>query len=215
MNLRIAPQCADLQIVERKDRPDISDIFNQIYARYSVYGAGLVLTTGEVAFTCKKEDKPMKGYYFAGTQQTYIQGIGAGPWNMQYLAGFLAESDHADTAQAIGEHMLNTFQVNPDWAQRQQNLTAETSKVVSETHEHISRVINDTYWNRQGVMDEIDRRRSNAILGVVDVVDEKYGKEYKVENSSNYYWIDHRGNIVGTDTYTIPSIDFRELILLP
>jgi hypothetical protein len=62
-------------------------------------------------------------------------------------------------------------------------------------------------------MDEIDRRRSNAILGVVDVVDEQTGKEYKVENSSSYYWIDHRGNIVGTDTYTVPNIDFRELLL--
>jgi hypothetical protein len=50
---------------------------------------------------------------------------------------------------------------------------------------------------------------------VVDVIDPVTGRETKVESSSSYYWIDHRGTIVGTDIYTKPSIDFREMIQLP
>jgi hypothetical protein len=64
-------------------------------------------------------------------------------------------------------------------------------------------------------MDELSRRRENAILGVEDVVDPVTGRELKVESGSNYYWIDHRGDIVGTQTDTRPNLDFRELTRLP
>jgi hypothetical protein len=64
-------------------------------------------------------------------------------------------------------------------------------------------------------MDEISRRRSNAILSVEDVVDPTTGREFKVESGSNYYWIDHRGTIVGTQTDSRPNLDFRELTRLP
>jgi hypothetical protein len=36
-----------------------------------------------------------------------------------------------------------------------------------------------------------------------------------VQSGSSYYWIDHRGNIVGTDIHSRPSLDFRELVRLP
>ena len=63
--------------------------------------------------------------------------------------------------------------------------------------------------------DELSRRRSNANRGVVDVIDQTSGQEFQVESGSNYYWIDHRGNIVGTDIYTRPTIDFQEMLQLP
>jgi hypothetical protein len=64
-------------------------------------------------------------------------------------------------------------------------------------------------------MDEIDRRRSNVILGVEDVIDPVTGRQIKIESGSEYYWIDHRGTIVGTQTDTRPNLDFRQLIRLP
>lgn len=212
---RYGQECPDLEIVERKDRRDMSEAFNEIYRSSSVYGVEVVLTTGEVAFTCTRSGKKTKGYFFAGTQRSVVQGTGAGTWNMQYLAGFIAESGQADPAEAIGARMVNTLRINPDWLRMQEHLAGETSRIVSETHAKISNLISESYWSRQAVMDELDRRRSNAILGVVDVVDPATGKEYQVESSSDYYWIDHRGNIVGTDTYTIPNIDFRALLRLP
>ena len=42
--------------------------------------------------------------------------------------------------------------------------------------------------------------------------DEQLGREWEVSSGSNYYWIDPQGYIVGTDTYTRPEIDFRELV---
>lgn len=111
--------------------------------------------------------------------------------------------------------MIKTFEINPQWMALQQNITAQTSRVVHETYEEISKISSQSYWHRQAANDEIARRRSNAILGVVDVVDPASGREYKVESGSNYYWIDPQGRIVGTETYAVPTIDFRELLQLP
>jgi len=41
------------------------------------------------------------------------------------------------------------------------------------------------------------------------------GRQIKIESGSEYYWIDHRGTIVGTQTDTRPNLDFRALIRLP
>jgi hypothetical protein len=91
----------------------------------------------------------------------------------------------------------------------------DTSHIVAQTNAAISKLSSDTYWSRQQSNDELSRRRSNATLGVEDVMDPSTGRQIKVESGSNYYWIDARGAIVGTETHTLPSIDFRALTRLP
>ena len=142
-------------------------------------------------------------------------GSEGGIWRPEHLFGFLAGNDQVALAQEVLAHIIQTGQPNPQWLAMQQKVTADTSKIVSRTHDEISKIISDSYWKRSETMDEISRRRSNVMLGVEDVVDPKYGEQFKVESGSNYYWIDHRGTVVGTDTYTTPGIDFRELTRLP
>ncbi len=157
----------------------------------------------------------MAGYAFAGILHTRVAGMPGGLWHVDYLTGYRAPREQAPLAQEVLRHMLATFRINPQWAAMQSRVSANTSRIVSEAHNEISNIISSTYWNRQGVMDEISRRRSNATLGVVDVIDAATGEQFQVESSSNYYWIDHRGTIVGTETHTVPSIDFREMLQLP
>jgi hypothetical protein len=97
----------------------------------------------------------------------------------------------------------------------QSGITMNSSRIAAQTQEAVSNIISDTYWSRQKTMDEISRRRENAILGTVDVVDPASGKQIKVDNSANYYWMDNRGMIAGTQTDTRPNLDFRELTKLP
>jgi hypothetical protein len=155
----------------------------------------------------------MSGYYFAGTQLT-LHSAG-GIWNVEHLGGFLAASPRAAEAQTVLGRIIQSIQVNPQWASMQQNIAANTSQIVSRTNQEISRMISDTYRTRQSVDDELSRRRSNATLGVEDVTDPLTGREFKVESGSNHYWIDHRGAVVGTDTDTRPTLDFRALIRRP
>jgi hypothetical protein len=210
---KVARGCADTNFTDARDRADAVRAMNAVYSQYGALGVSMQLTAGEVAFTCRRDNQPMQGYYFAATQLT--QAYGMGQWRVEILYGYLAASGKTTQAQSALEHMLKTIQLNPQWVAMQQNITANTSQIVSQTHEAISNIISSSYWNRQGVMDELSRRRSNATLGVEDVIDPTTGREFKVESGSNYYWIDHREMIVGTDTYTRPTIDFREMIRLP
>jgi hypothetical protein len=207
---KVARGCAELSLLDTRERPDAVQAINQINAQY---GMAMRLTAGETSFTCRRDARMLCGYYFVATQLT--QAGGPGLWNVQYLFGGVATPEKAQQGQAVLEHMIKTFELNPQWFSMQQNITANTSRIVSRTHQEISSLISDTYWSRQKVMDEIDRRRSNVILGLEDIIDTATGQQIKVESGSAYYWIDQRGTIVGTDTYTRPNLDFRELIRLP
>jgi|GEM_PF-4204955 len=109
-------------------------------------------------------------------------------------------------------HMFLSLKMNPQWEASQQQLAANVSQMVSQTNQEISKIINDAYGTRQGVMDNISRRFSNCILGVTDVVDPETGQTWKAEAGHNYYWAKPYGNVVvGTETFTRPDIDFTPL----
>ena len=206
---KVALGCNNLKFTVEKNRPDVSGVINEINRRYGVYGIQIVLSTGEVAFTCKKNGKPYEGYYFAGTRLTTASG--GGTWNMEYLFGFLAEKSKAGTAREVLSRMVKTFTINPRWMAMQTNLTAATSEIVSKTHNEISDIINRSYEYRQGVYDDLGRKWSNAILGLTDVRDPETGETWKVASGRNYYW--RKGDTVsGTDTYDRPDIDFTPLL---
>ena len=210
---RVARGCTDVRIGESRERPDAVQAVNEVNARFGVYGISQQLTAGEVFFTARAGGRPAEGYCFAGTQQTQMSGMGL--WKVEHLFTALASAEKKDLARDVLVHLIESYQLNPQWAAMQQGITANTSKIVSQTHEEISGIIQSTYENRQRSDDEIGRRRSNAMLGVEDVIDPVTGRELKIESGSNYYWIDHRGTIVGTDTHTLPGLDFREMIRLP
>jgi len=207
--------CAELAFTGERNRTDFASAINAIYQQYPSAGVSLQMTAGDVNFTCRQESRAMSGYYFAGTQFTKVASMPGGLWRVEHLFGYLAPREKAAQAESVLQHAIASMQVNPQWAGMQSNVAANTSRIVSRTQAEISNIIDSTYRNRQASLDEISRRRSNATLGVVDVVDPATGREFKVESSSNYYWIDHRGTIAGTETDTRPGIDFRELTRLP
>lgn len=208
----VSQTCPGLQITGTKNRQDAVQQINQIGAQYGIQAQS---TGGEVNFTCTLNGRPAKGYYFAVTQMTAMSGSGV--WNVNQLVGGTAVTDQFDQAGAILAHMVETSEINPQWAQMQQGITANTSTIVSQTNAVITNIITSTYEHTQAVQDEISRRRSNATLGLEDVVDTQTGQEFKIESGSNYYWIDPQGNIVGTNTYSTPdpSVDFREMFRRP
>ncbi|MBZ5667921.1 MAG: hypothetical protein LAO30_25450, partial [Acidobacteriia bacterium] len=62
---------------------------------------------------------------------------------------------------------------------------------------------------------EMARRQTNVNRGQEDVVDTANGEHLKIKSGANYYWMDYRGNIVGTDTASAPSVEFHELMRQP
>ncbi len=204
LQTRVAPNCANLQITEMKDLTD----------QLPKPAPGSISpppTYGRARFQCTEQGQPRVGCCWAGTHM-----IGAiGPWLVNGLTGYLAPPEKASLAQAILLHMDGSFQFNVQWRMAQIGIAGEASRAVSSASNDIANMVARSQRSRDAVDDELARRRSNATLGVVDVADPQTGRRMTVESGSNYYWVDQRGVIVGTNTDTRPNIDFRALLQLP
>jgi hypothetical protein len=108
-------------------------------------------------------------------------------WHVWRLLLFEAPEGREQEAAAVLVHMAETFRIDQQWAAAQAQTTAQQSRILADEQSATSKSISDGYWGRQGALDDISRRRSNATLGVVDVVDPAIGSSFKVENGSNYY----------------------------
>lgn len=210
---QIGRSCGGLQIDSQRERPDAVEAINRINQQYGAYGMSMQMTAGEVKFGCQGQGGAMRGYYYATTQLT--EGYGMAQWNVEYLYGYVAPQSREGEAQQVLAHMLQTVQLNPQWTAMQQGINANASRIVAEANRVVTEAMSKSFESSQSTMDEISRKRSNANRGVVDVTDEATGMETQVQSGSNYYWIDQRGNIVGTDVYNRPTIDFRELTQRP
>jgi hypothetical protein len=212
---RAARDCANLIFTQSRDRPDVDAPLNQLMSGLQAAGGVMQIHSGEAAFTCEQNGQPASGYYFAGSLRTGAAGMPGAIWHVEFLYGYVAARGQAAQAEQVLSHMLTTYQENPQWMAMQQNVTAATSHIVTQTQQDVSKMISDTFAYKNQVDDEISRRRQNATLGTVDVIDADTGRPFKVENSSNYYWLDNHGVIAGTQTDTKPGWDFRQMAALP
>ncbi len=212
---RAARGCTGLEFTSSRDRLDVDAPLNRIMSGLGAAGGMMQIQSGEVTFTCQQNGRPASGYYFAGSLRAGMMGSPSGIWHIEYLYGYLAAREKAALAQQVLSHLLTTYADNPQWVAMQQSVTADTSRIVTETQQQVSKMISDAFAYKNQVGDEISRRRENATLGTVDVIDPGTGRTIKVENSSNYYWLDNRGVIVGTQTDTRPGWNFEQMMALP
>lgn len=212
----LARGCAAFEVRERKERPDLSRTVNELYSRYGGGYVRMSVTHGEVSFSCQKNGRDFGGYVVAGTMLTEVAGMLGGNWVVQTLYGFLAPVDQTGLAAAVLAHGTETLQFNPQWIQMQQNVTMNTSRIVTETNHYISKLQSEAYWNRQRSQDRISQARSDANRGIVRVQDPNTGEVYEVANGRNYYWRHGpSGTIIGTNTYDPPNIDVTPLVQAP
>jgi len=208
-----APRLGSFELVERKERPDIVADFNRIYSQSQTYGVSFQLHAGDAAFRYNQGGEGGVGYGLAVTQIVQSAAMGGGNWSVALLLVTTCPEAEADTVREIASHMFQSVRMNPQWVASQQQLAADVSRIVTETNQAVSGIINDSYWTRQGVLDDVHRKFSNAVLGVTDVVDPETGDSYKVEAGHNFYWVRSGTNqVVGTETYTRPEIDFSPLV---
>ncbi len=212
---KVARSVSGVKITLARERSDVADALNAVYAQYGQVGVSIRWSAGEVCFTGLRDGRATEGYCFASTRLVQPAGMAGALWNAEYLGGFLTSPDKRSLTEEILSHMVQSVQLNPQWVAVQQHIAGEASRIVSRTHQDISRLLHESFQHRQQTYDELARRRSNVILDVEDVIDPSTGRQLKVESGANYYWLDHRGTIVGTETHTRPALEFRELIRLP
>jgi hypothetical protein len=206
---KVAAATTRLRFTEVRDRPDVSQILNAPHANFAAL-VNIQVSAGEAAFTCDYAGQPLQGYYLAATQRMDM-GLGAG-WSVTQLYGYIATPERTLQAQDVLMRMLQTFTFDLNWQAMQSRSAVTTSNIVTQANNDISRMINDSYWRRQAVLDDINRKWSNVILGKTDVIDPVTGETWKVTSGANYYWRNAGTNtIVGTDVYDRPNINFEPL----
>jgi hypothetical protein len=169
------------------------------------------VTAGEVSFTCMRNGAESAGYVLAATSYTGMEG--AGIWNVTTLLGYVAPVNQVSVAQAAMAHIMQTFQVSQQWYGQQQQTTAQTSAIVSETNQRVSQIITDSYWSRQRSQDRTNQNFSDHIRGVVRLKDPDSGEELEGTAGKNYYWrVRGTNTVVGSDQPSPPTqIDVTEL----
>lgn len=207
------PNLPGFSIIEQKDRPDVVASFNRIYSQLTYTGVSFSLHAGDSAFRFIQNSEPFVGYGLAVTQVVQAMAMGGGGnWSVALMLIYLCPEAEAEVVREIATHMFQSVRMNPTWVAGQQQLAANVSQIVTQTSQEIARIIDESYWTRQAVRDDINRKFSNYILGVTDVVDPETGDTWKVEAGHNYYWRKaHTNVIMGTEIAQRPDIDFSLL----
>jgi hypothetical protein len=222
----IARQCGGLQIASNNARQDLASTFLQS-ARNEGY-PNVYLTAGDVAFACSLNSLPVQGKYVAATVQP---APGMSPmWLVYRLYGYLAPAGREHEAEQVLRQAVQTWKFNPQWEAQQrstanaavmqdnmrsQQIRQRAMQAIAEDQRHTSETIMKGWEQRQKVYDEISRRRENAILGTLDVIDPQTGTQYKVSNYGDYHYMSNEGYIYSTNTPINPGVNLREMITLP
>jgi hypothetical protein len=219
-------QCVGLQVQSNNARPEIAATFSQLAQRDGMPGAQI--TAGDVSFTCSLSGRPVVGKFVVGT---IVPAPGRAPlWYVYRIYGYIAPAERKDDAEKVMLQAVQTWQIDPQWQAREnqtanaavqqdnmrsQQIQSQAMAAIRKDQQETSDIITKGYEQRQQVYDEISRKRENAILGEVDVVDPETGTQYKVDNYSDYHWMNNEGYHAGTQTDTSPGLGWREMITLP
>ncbi|MGA0061349.1 MAG: hypothetical protein ACO3RU_17390, partial [Planctomycetota bacterium] len=133
-------------------------------------------------------------------------------WGMQSFAAWVGPPEQEALAQSVVARLYGSFVFDPGWFSRQLGVEASLGEVITRMGRDISEIVGRGYEGRQGVLDGLSQRRSDATLGVERIDDPVTGRTYAVEAGADYYWVDDRGTVVGTDVATAPTVDFRALL---
>jgi hypothetical protein len=222
----VSRQCSGLQVQSNNVRQDLVSTFSQS-ARNEGLGS-LNLTAGDVSFSCNLNGAQVHGKYIAATIPL---GSGqASMWVVYRLYGYLAPAGREQEGEAVIAQALGSFKFNPQWEAQQrgisnaavqqdnmrsQQIRSRALQAIAEDQRHTNETITKGWEQRQKVYDEVSRRRENAILGTLDVIDPQTGTQYKVSNFGDYHYMSNEGYIYSTNSPNSPGPNLREMITLP
>lgn len=204
----VGQTCGNLQWLRQADRPD--------YVQ-NLASRGLLLqrnhyTAGEVIFTCQRGGASYVGYLFVETSVNPNPGV-ANVWNVTKLEGFMAPANRATQADAILQRMLSSTTVNPQWWRAEVGADARVMENHRRYREFSENLQRQTQAERWASWDRRTEQTGDTLQGRTRVVDPETGEAFKVENTSNYYWIDTRNEVIaGTNIPYKPTWDFREMV---
>jgi hypothetical protein len=174
-------------------------------------GISIPFDTGTIGFLLASDD----GRFAAGTaigETTYIASPRApGLWRLRLFAAAYGPADPA--SQATLAHAVVTaydrLSLEPEFFQSWAQAASQTSWQMREHGARMNRLFTH-YLTAAGRSAAPDRKDTTAgwasMMHEGDYVEQvDTGEEYWVPNDRDYWWINNRGDVVGTDTDSQPS----------
>ena len=189
--------CDGLNVISEEQRPDLAAASE---AQARAHGIrNMRITTSGVSFSCTWNGRPARGYYAAAT--AFVPSQMGGIWYVDPLYGYVATGERQSEADKISRHVVESMQVNSDWKRKEDQMAADAvradneraaeiqaaaRKSIVENQQATSDMIVKGYEARSRVYDEVSRKRENAILGTVDVVDPDTGPRRRRRNQDRH-----------------------------
>jgi hypothetical protein len=222
----VSKECSGVQVTSNNARADVAGTFGPKARAEGMPNAQL--TAGDVTFNCSIGGIAVHGKFILATVLP-LPG-GSGLWYVYRLYGYLAAPGREQDAERVAEQGVQSVRINPQWQAQQQQIAnnavaadnarsqqfrQQIMQQIAKDQQETSDMIMKGWEQRNQVYDEIDRRRENAILGTLDVVDPETGRSYKIDNYSDYHWMNNSGVIAGNNTGDSPGVDWHALVTLP
>lgn len=202
-NLVLKKEHPDLQITGTKDRPDIQQFLEKLFAKSPVKTE---ISSGETDYTFTQNGKTMQGACIATTILSAPGTAGEG-WTA-VPAFCSAPADKMPIAfEVLGHMALPKF--SPAWLQKvNQDAAAFTVAMQRDFHRTMAQS-QAQYEKFSHDLAESNRQLDNILTNSADVADSS-GHAYHVEGGHNYYY-GNAGTVVGTNSPTPPDINFTPL----
>jgi hypothetical protein len=188
----------DLQITKITDYPVPKSVYSSITTEAS--GA-----TALLSFTKDGEE------YSEGVD-IITAGWSTG-WYAEVLSGVSAPKNDFDKVTQLSEMILPTFTENVQWAKNEIIQKEIRTGIRTDVQHFLEKTIDQTYAEINAARDASSQAWSEAMRGTHQVQNPATGDKFTVPNSYQYWWVDPRGNLAGTNTDTNPdpTADFKQL----
>jgi hypothetical protein len=205
------------------DRPDLVPLFAAEIAKAGVNPqtvdlsvATIVTSYTEMGVRIKQKSRLLVQH--PRMNVTFLMGS---PWNAYIDTYYRAPEAEFTAMEPVLEGILDSMKTNSAWQQNElmrsqgyirnaQQDMQRRQRQISQTLSESSDILNQAYWERQGVNDKLSHRWSNAMLGYQDMSDGA-GTIFNVPSGYDQYWRDGLDQVYGGSLLTQPDLHWTKL----
>ena len=183
-------------------------------------------TEGSVAATCDTSDGPRFAAVYART--SLFQGNNYAFWTADPLISILSTSKEMAAAQAIAQHMLDSFHKNQQWVEYQNQMTQAGARMIEQNFQTFMAQMRAYDQARSSAMNQqvagfearenASQRQSSSfgetLTGLQDAVDPQTGQRFQVWSGpgANYY---RNGEGDTVNANSLPGPGYHQLNPVP
>jgi hypothetical protein len=181
--------CPQLHLTGTQDRQDFVAAADQLIPTV----IPSVSTGGEASFSCRHGGQDMVVRVDAVTRNTRDNVY----WSVIFLRAMIAPNSQADAAQEVLKHMTVTFRYDPQWVQKQNEISKESAAAIQQQVAAAERA-------EQGVIQKLNQTDQNfqdiddIVSGYSTYRDDRTGATYKLSNTDPGKWADDSGRLIST-----------------